>query len=128
LVKQVIYDLSVKAKEAEKTGVPLKVIGAGEESRDFIHVKDVCRAIELVLKKGSDSGVFNVASGEEVSISTIAETLLEICPQIPGIEYSQKTRRGDPKNWKADISKLKAIGFNPSISLKEGIKEVLESS
>lgn len=127
LKKQVIYDLSRKAKKANDKGQSLEVIGTGNETRDFIHIADVCQAISLILERKPKDPVFNLASGKEVTISAVADLVLGLCPNISTVRYTNNTRKGDPLNWRADISMLKDLGFSPTVSLADGVKEVFES-
>jgi len=108
-------------------GEKLVIYGDGEQTRDFIHVRDVARAIELAIKRQVYGEKINIASGKPVTIKRLAEIIREIaCRECP-IEY-QPPRLGDIRHSYADISKARRIlGFEPSISLEEGIKELIDS-
>lgn len=104
---------------------PPIIFGDGKQTRDFIHVKDVCRAIELSLNSNY-TGVFNIASGSQVSIEELARLMISITGASVNPVYSSP-RPGDiDKSW-ADITKAKEIlGFEPRVSLKEGLKDILK--
>ncbi|MTT30905.1 NAD-dependent epimerase/dehydratase family protein [Terrilactibacillus sp. BCM23-1] len=119
LKKQVVYDLCQKLTSQDKV---IEVYGNGSESRDFIHVSDICRAIELVIKK-EITGTFNLATSEEVSISTLVTLLKTYLRSSADIQYIGKTRKGDPSQWKADTTKLKDYGFKPRMTLEQGLKK-----
>jgi dTDP-L-rhamnose 4-epimerase len=100
----------------------------GFQSRDFIHVKDLSRAIVMCLEnEKADYEIFNVGSGENRSIKEIAEILSEkINPKIKPI-ITKKFRAGDIRHCFSDSSKIKEkINFKTEISLEEGILELTE--
>lgn len=96
----------------------------GEQSRDFIHVSDVARAILTILERGQDGEVYNVGRGERVRILDVAEWLCRahggggIVPRVTGIK-----RAGDIRHCYADASKLRALGWAPVVTLDEALDE-----
>lgn len=110
-----------------RQGLPPVVYGDGEQTRDFIHVLDVARFIELVVEKRLWGEVFNVATGKPTRIADLAKLIIELFNL--GIEplYSPP-RAGDIRHSYADISKaVKLLGFNPSIELEEGLKQLIQN-
>ncbi len=102
----------------------------GGQLRDFISVHDVVQANILAMRKSSaNHQVFNVGTGIPVSIAEIAQTLAllhgkKIIPKI-----SENYRAGDIRHCYADISKIQSrLGFKPSISFIEGMKELVHWS
>lgn len=95
-----------------------------------MHIKDIVRAIELSLKKkAADYEAFNVGSGKPVSIRHVAEVVLKLYGSSLKPEITGKFRTFDIRHCYADISKLKKLlGWEPSISFEEGLKEVFEWS
>lgn len=100
------------------------VTGDGNQTRDFTHVSDVVSAIELIIDKGL-TGVYNVGTGEEHSINDIIKIVEESLGKKIKVEYRPK-RAGELERNVLDISKIKAKGYKPQISLKEGVKEVID--
>lgn len=119
LKRQVIYDLCKKFSDTKSEVV--EVYGTGDETRDFIHVMDVAKAIEIIINSNS-IGIFNIASGRQTKISSLVDILSERYGQSKKIVYTGDSRTGDPLHWQADILKLTNLGFSPSISLENGIK------
>ena len=119
LRRQVLWDMCYQAIN-QKT---LNLQGTGTESRDFIHVADIAQALEIIAEKAPMTGeVYNLACGEEVAISDLAELILkslnyQIKPQFNGIVGA-----GNPLNWQGDITKIQQLGFQPKISLEQGVK------
>ncbi len=120
LCRQVLHDICVKALKQ-----PTVVLsGTGEESRDFIHVRDVAAAVCAVARYGSfEAGVYNVASGEETTILSLAKALVGALGLHKPICFTGRQRQGDPLRWQADIACLRALGYEPRVSLVEGVNE-----
>ena len=123
LQKQLFWDLYKKAK----TGKPFTLFGTGNESRDFIHVLDLARAIELV-NESSDfkADIINVANGKEIMIKDAVATFFGFFKDEIKFSFSGDTRAGDPANWKAEISKLNSYGYQASVDIHSGLKKYYE--
>lgn len=122
LRRQVVYDACVKAMEEGK----LVLRGTGEESRDFVHVRDIARAIELVATHPDAAGrILNLASGAETSIRFLAERILCDLGLPASVAFAGVSESGSPVRWRADLSALRALGFAPQISLEEGIRQTV---
>ena len=118
LRRQVIWDLCYRVLTEKR----LSIHGTGSESRDFIHVKDIVRAATLVLDKSEMAGeVYNVASGREVTLRELADKLAGLFELRNGPEFDGVVPEGNPLNWRADISKLEALGFAPKTDFDEGL-------
>lgn len=109
-------------------GKPPIVHEDGNQTRDFVHVSDVVQATMKALVCPADDGrVFNVGSGQPVTIRRLAEMLahrlrVPIEPEIPG-----RFRSGDVRHCSADLTQARAeLGFEPRVRLEEGIEELIE--
>ncbi|HQA73647.1 MAG: NAD-dependent epimerase/dehydratase family protein [Flavobacterium sp.] len=122
LKKQLLWDLYHKFSSNK----PIELYGTGDESRDFIHVSDVVQAIALIIEEGTfDNQQINVANGQEFTIRYIAETFKSILNVKQNIVFNNKVKKGDPLNWCADISKLKALGYQNKVSIENGIEDYI---
>jgi len=118
LRKQLFWDLYQKVQQYDV----VELFGTGEETRDFIHIKDLLIAVDLLMEKADFEGeVFNVASGKEIKISEAVSTFFKLYAPNKKYFFSGKKKIGDPNNWLADISKIQRIGFEPTVSLEEGL-------
>ena len=117
----VIPSLIKRALDGEN---PLVVWGDGLAIRDFIHARDVAQGMLLALEKTAGD-VINLGSGVGISIKEIVEIIVENMKVKPEVVWDTSKPSGDKKRV-MDISKAKAIGFEPIISIEEGIKEVME--
>jgi UDP-glucose 4-epimerase len=103
-------------------GESLIIYGDGEQTRDFIYVKDVVRANILAMRRGE--GVYNIASGEETSINELAGLIKRLTGLAANPIYKGE-REGDIRHSSADITKAREIGFFPTYSLEEGLRETI---
>ncbi len=114
--------------EAIKMGVQYKIFGDGNQTRDFIHVKDVAHAIDLSLKSRSAvNQVINIGSGIPYSINELSSNLLKLSDSEIQPKQS-KARDGDIYESFCSIKKAQEIlGFTQSIPIETGLSEILES-
>ena len=98
----------------------------GHQQRDFIHVKDLIRG-KLVLLDSPESNyqVFNIGRGQPTSILEVAKTLIEIFDKSLVPDVIGKFRSGDIRHCYADNLKLRNLGFEPELSLKEGLTDLV---
>ncbi|MCZ7362544.1 MAG: NAD-dependent epimerase/dehydratase family protein, partial [Candidatus Methanoperedens sp.] len=104
----------------------LLIYGDGSQTRDFVFVKDVVLANELVMSRG-DGRIFNVANGSAISILELAERIIELTNSGSKIKYTDP-RAGDIKHSLADISEISNIGFRPKFDLEKGLIETIKWS
>lgn len=124
LKKQMFWDLYQRAKA---TPDHIELLGTGGESRDYIYVKDLVLALDLILQKGEMHGeVYNLASGKETLIREAADLFFSGIGFPVQYFYNGKVREGDPLNWCADTSKLEAMGFRCRYNMKAGMTELHE--
>lgn len=119
LRRQVLWDICRKIISGE----PLALRGTGVESRDFIHTMDMAAAVMLVASRGNFTGeVYNLASGEEVSIRDLAVGISTHLGSNISPVFDGQRAVGDPLNWRADVSKLRDLGFLTRVALADGVK------
>ncbi|MDK9708677.1 MAG: NAD-dependent epimerase/dehydratase family protein [Desulforhopalus sp.] len=118
LKKQLFWDLFLKAKKKK----PIELFGTGRESRDFIYIRDLCRAIYFVSLHGDfNAQCINVANGREVTIEESVSVFYGLFDYPVEYQFSGQTRAGDPINWVADIGILRKLGYEAQYSLVEGL-------
>jgi dTDP-L-rhamnose 4-epimerase len=100
----------------------------GLQSRDLIHVKDICQALTLSMeKKEATNEIFNVGTGHPVTINQVAKILQQSIGSTVNPQITYKYRAGDVRHIYADISKISSkLGFKPKISFEQGIGELIE--
>ncbi len=106
-------------------GDPITIYGDGEQTRDFIYVKDVVNANVLAATKPDVTGVYNVALGEATSVNELAAIIIRETKSAGKILH-EKERPGDIKHSLASIEKTKrALGFTPEFTLLSGLSETI---
>jgi UDP-glucose 4-epimerase len=109
-------------------GEPLIIFGDGEQTRDFVHVSDIVNAIMLSLKNEKARGVFNIGSGEAITINQLARLIIKMAGKEDLKLIYESSRPGDIKYSVADITRAKKeLGFEPKMKLELGIKELLKN-
>ncbi len=102
---------------------PITVFGDGEQTRDFIYVKDIVAA-NVFLALGKHSGVYNCANGGKISITELAREIIRLTNSKSEIQYLPE-RPGDIKHSRASVEKLLATGFTPTHSFADGLAETV---
>ena len=106
------------AQKLAKT--PFTVVGDGSQTRDFTYVSDIVKAIVTAAESSKANAVYNVGSGETVSVNRLVELL-------GGEKIFIPKRPGEPDCTFADISKIQAeLGWHPEIAIEQGVSELLE--
>lgn len=106
-------------------GLDLMVFGDGEQTRDFVNVRDVALANVTAAVHADAHGVFNLGSATRVTISWLARTVIEMTGAEVRIEYAPP-RPGDVRDSLADVSSAAAaFGYAPSVDLNRGLAEYL---
>lgn len=99
----------------------IHVFGNGLQTRDYVHVNDVTDALMMGLDK---SGVYNVGTGTETTVLNLIDMIFNLTRNKPNVRYDAEGK--EIKRSKADISKIKPLGWEPSIQLKDGVKMLLK--
>ena len=103
----------------------LTIYGDGNQTRDFIYVKDVVRANVLAAESKITKGVFNVATENTITIKQTAEKIIELTNSKSKIIFADE-RAGDIKHSQADITETKLqLGFKSEFSFETGLKETI---
>lgn len=107
--------------EAKVNGAKEVVVwGSGSPLREFLHVDDLADAVVFLMEEYSDLGHLNVGSGKEVSIKELAELVKEVVGFEGDLVWDKSKPDGTPRKL-MDSSKLAELGWNPKISLKDGL-------
>lgn len=110
--------------EAKRDNKPyVEIWGTGTPLREFMHVDDLANACHFLMKQHNDSGFVNVGTGEEISILKLAKLIKEIVGYKGQIKLDTSKPDGTPRKL-MNNQKLKRIGWESTISLKEGIQSV----
>jgi len=110
--------------KAIKNNEPPVIQGDGNQTRDFIHVKDVTRAIELALKRKGISKTINIGSGEPISILELANILIKFSKKELEPVFTE-SREGDIReSYTSTKTATSELSFTPKIKLEKGLQEL----
>jgi len=95
--------------------------GDGSPMREFLHVDDLAEACFVCMEKYDDEEHINIGTGEDVTIKELAETVAKVVDYRNTIEWDTSKPNGTPRKV-LNVDKIKSLGWEPKISLSEGIK------
>jgi UDP-glucose 4-epimerase len=100
-------------------GKPFTVVGDGTQTRDFTYVTDVANAFLTAAQSSARAEVFNVGSGQTISVNRLVELLVGEVTHIP-------KRPGEPDCTFADISKIRReLKWQPKVNIEKGVEQIL---
>lgn len=105
---------------------PITIYGDGEQTRDFIYVKDIAAANAFFALNSPVTGVVNVAYGTKISIKELATQICALTNSQSEIQYADE-RLGDVKHSLAAIDRLRAAGFRPTATFSAGLEATIKT-
>src|SRR5258707_6571313 len=122
----VVAALLRKAHEAKtQKDRELIVWGSGKPRREFLHVDDLASACLLLLEQYNSPEIINVGCGKDISIRELAELICDVVAFDGELTWDKNKPDGTPRKL-LDVTKLRALGWKPSIPLREGIARTYE--
>lgn len=107
--------------------LPLPLYKHSQNRREWLHVDDHCRAIDLIVRKGQIGGTYNVGSGEERTIEELADTVLATLNKPHGLKTYVEDRPGHDRRYLLDRSKVeRELGWRPTIRFADGIAATVQ--
>lgn len=107
-------------------GQKVPIYGTGQNIRDWLHVKDHCAAVDLVLHKGAEGEVYNVGGHNERTNLAVVETIIEKLGGDQNLIEFVEDRLGHDRRYAIDPSKIEALGWKPIHSFESGITETIQ--
>jgi len=99
--------------------------GDGSAMREFLHVDDLAEACYICMQKYDEEGHINVGTGEDVTIKQLAETIADVVGYDRYINWDTTKPNGTPRKV-LNVDKIKSLGWEPKIGLREGIEKTYE--
>ena len=104
----------------------LPLYASTENKREWLHVRDHCRAIDLVLDRGRIGETYNVGSGVEKSITQIADALLDLTGKPESLKTIVADRPGHDRRYLLDSAKIRReLGWSPEIEFEAGLRDTV---
>jgi UDP-glucose 4-epimerase len=110
---------------ALKKGERPVIYGDGSQTRDFTHVSDIVQAFELAVSTDME-GIFNVGTGKSYSLNALVEMLNAILGTSLKPKHTINPLKNYVSHTLADISKIRVFGFEPKVTLEQGIVELVK--
>jgi UDP-glucose 4-epimerase len=122
----VFTEVLIRWMERIAAGNPPLIFGRGDQTMDFVYIRDVARANIAAAKADVTDQVFNVASGSETSLNQLAETLLQVMGSKLSPEYHPERKVNPVQRRLADIGKVREmLGFEATVPLEEGLRQLV---
>ena len=103
----------------------ISIWGTGTSRREFLHSSDLADAVLFLMENYDDSEIVNVGCGKDQTIKELAETIQEVVGYTGYLKFDSTRPDGTPQKI-LDISKINSLGWKPTISLREGLKQVYQ--
>ena len=104
----------------------LPVYGDGLNVRDWIHVLDHCRGIDVILQKGVPGEVYNIGANEEVADIELVKRILDCVGKSYGLIIYVDDRLGHDRRYAINSEKLQTLGWKPEYTLGDALGDVVE--
>ena len=110
-----------------KEGKEVIQLKAGSPRRDYVNIVDVADAFISCIDDKSDYSVYNVCSGQSISVKEITEIINRNLKRKVEFHFDESDRPNEVDETRGSCEKLKSIGWKPSITFEEGIIQILKS-
>jgi dTDP-glucose 4,6-dehydratase len=105
--------------------IPVPLYGDGLQERDWLHVSDHCRAVDLLIDAGASGEVYNVGGGNHIRNIDLTKRILELVGKPESLIQPVTDRPGHDRRYSLDTSKLQKLGWRPEISFDAGLRETV---
>jgi dTDP-glucose 4,6-dehydratase len=107
-------------------GMKVPLYGDGGNVRDWLHVDDHCRGIQLVLERGRPGEVYNIGGGTELTNKELTDLLLDVCDAGWDMVEYVEDRKGHDRRYSLDITKIsRELGYSPQIRFVDGLADTV---
>ncbi|HWT46497.1 MAG TPA: dTDP-glucose 4,6-dehydratase [Vicinamibacterales bacterium] len=107
-------------------GLPLPLYGDGLNERDWLHVSDHCRAIDLLIERGVPGEVYNIGGGNGIRNLDLTNRILTLTGRPASLIEPVADLPGHDRRYSLDTSKLRAIGWEPKVEFADGLADTVE--
>lgn len=123
MTSHVVAALMAKAHHAKVTGATaIEIWGTGKPRRQFLHVDDLADALVFLMQNYSGEQHINIGWGKDLTIGEFAALIAEVVGFNGSFRYDTNKPDGTPRKI-LDVSRLSAMGWHPSIELREGLAD-----
>ena len=105
--------------------IPVPLYGDGQNERDWLHVDDHCRGVELLIDKGTPGEVYNIGGGNQVKNVDLTHQLLDLVGKPKSLIKPVADRPGHDRRYSLDTAKLESLGWTPRERFQEGLAKTV---
>jgi dTDP-glucose 4,6-dehydratase len=106
--------------------IPVPLYGDGKNVRDWLHVEDHCRAIDLLIDKAVNGEVYNIGGGNEVMNVDLTHRILAAVGKPASLIKPVADRPGHDRRYCLDTAKLRELGWSPQIPFEDGLRRTVQ--
>lgn len=106
--------------------IPVPLYGDGKNVRDWLHVMDHCRAIDLLTSRGENGEVYNIGGGNELPNVELTHRILSLLDRPASLIAPVPDRPGHDRRYCLDTTKLRSLGWRPQVPFEEGLRQTVE--
>ncbi|HEY0875772.1 MAG TPA: dTDP-glucose 4,6-dehydratase [Vicinamibacterales bacterium] len=101
--------------------IPVPLYGDGGQIRDWLHVDDHCRAVDLLIDAGVNGEVYNVGGGNHVRNVDLTKRILQLAGKTEALIQHVPDRQGHDRRYSLDTTKLRSLGWEPQVDFEDGL-------
>jgi dTDP-glucose 4,6-dehydratase len=105
--------------------IPVPLYGDGQNERDWLHVEDHCRGIDLLIEQGVSGEVYNIGGGNQVKNVDLTHRILELAGKPASLIKPVADRQGHDRRYSLDTGKLESLGWKPQVPFEEGLAQTV---
>jgi dTDP-glucose 4,6-dehydratase len=105
--------------------IPVPLYGDGQNERDWLHVDDHCRGVDLLIDRGVSGEVYNIGGGNQVTNVDLTHRILELVGKPVSLITPVADRQGHDRRYSLDTSKLASLGWTPRAKFEQGLAETV---
>jgi dTDP-glucose 4,6-dehydratase len=105
---------------------PVPLYGDGLQVRDWLHVEDHCRAIDLLIDEGTSGEVYNIGGGNHVQNVDLTRRILELTGKGNELIRHVPDRQGHDRRYSLDTTKLRSLGWTPEVNFDQGLARTID--
>jgi dTDP-glucose 4,6-dehydratase len=106
--------------------MPVPLYGDGQNERDWLHVDDHCRGIDLLIERGASGEVYNIGGGNQVKNVDLTHRILELVGKPPSLIKPVADRPGHDRRYSLDTGKLESLGWKPLERFDDGLAKTVQ--
>jgi len=106
--------------------IPVPLYGDGKNVRDWLHVDDHCRAIDLLIDRATDGEVYNIGGGNDIMNVELTHRILGALGKPLSLIEPVADRKGHDRRYCLDTSKLRGLGWAPQVAFEQGLEATVD--